>query len=942
MKTRFLLVILLFFNFFPSYSFATELLHIEITSYPNFSIVDDGHIDITGSVTSKGKILYVKINNNTATLEGDTFKLSDLPLDFGRNNLLIEVADLEGNKKSYIHTIYRQQPSSNNSRKSRVVFSSPYENQVITENALKIGGKFDQFDNIESISVNGQPCEVDEVNFTFTGPTLLSPGEARRRKVTSDSKEYIILKVDPITHSGKNILKVKITTPGDVYEDELTIYYYQLFIKEAFESERQSWFGCLETGFGRQIWNTNLFNEPPFLDWADMSCNIRVYGLSHNPEGWSYFNSDKLEGYLNPVPVWYFEAICASGYQDDVPIDIKRAETHLILHTPPAPEDKKLPLVLVFRGLHFVENIGPGYPSYGFLPVDLDRYIINDKPLKKLYGDFNFPSSNNAAYIILKDYEPDTDIELLTEIPSYRPGVIEYSSYLEEYFSFGDIKTLAADILVDSNNDGFLGGEDNSVEQLVPGCVFWVNNDDDSSESNVHPDDPDAANDEFNIDYEDDAINGIRDLEDFMPIDLTIPNIKDWRNTEGVKFYLKSEGKGGIRIVKRVDDTDEEGTKTYLVNLKKSIEQYKQKPLLHKKGNDNEIELTPDLFNQEGKFYGIFEGVEEGELKLTLFVELEKGPKKNRMVLDEAYITLKDVRDMYKLINVRNGSPNEEDYKIFSRNPDTILIWAHGYNNTLDGSIKSMDTVYKRLYRTGFRGGFIGISWPTHRWENDLFSTIDFNSDWVASYRSAPVVAEVISKVKEAYPNAKINLSAHSLGNNLFSHALRLLAIENDPFVYNFIMAEAAVPGEVYSGISRQKWYDMWGVRQDFFDNMYGRSLTAVKTKIYNTYSVTDDALNTAFRTNNFVLRLPTPLDDRYNLINYNVSTSGNVFVNPLGLSAASSSYINFVNDSKFYSKDTHPYGIRTHCSMTTEYLYDVMDFYEFLIDPETPSKTRR
>jgi len=123
---------------------------------------------------------------------------------------------------------------------------------------------------------------------------------------------------------------------------------------------------------------------------------------------------------------------------------------------------------------------------------------------------------------------------------------------------------------------------------------------------------------------------------------------------------------------------------------------------------------------------------------------------------------------------------------------------------------------------------------------------------------------------------------------------------------------------------------------------MYGRSLTAVKTKIYNTYSVTDDALNTAFRTNNFVLRLPTPLDDRYNLINYNVSTSGNVFVNPLGLSAASSSYINFVNDSKFYSKDTHPYGIRTHCSMTTEYLYDVMDFYEFLIDPETPSKTRR
>ncbi len=1050
----------------------SQFPEVEVISPPDFSIVNDEHLNITGGLKDNVKVAAININGRQIPLKDDTFTIENIPLALGKNTLLIEASDSAGNRKTYLYTIYREEAkspqqesssskevsfeqktiaegyspanlpsegkvieegvssaasnlentttptapkafisgtkilsttttsvtnttnttnttnitdttatltnnngavenistsnaSSNTSNSSEnkptgkpiLTFSSPYEKQIITENALMIGGHFDPIAHVEAISIEGQPTTIDFTSNTFTGPTLLSPGEARRRgdDITQNPHKYIIMNVDPRTHSGKNTLTARITANGRTSEEKLTFYYYQLFVKAENEFILNG-----TKSFETQSFNLDLFNTSPFEytgSWADYKVDYRWRAAFTPPPSypwpWHYTKVDNYYFLIN-----FFNNIYSKEEVEIIsnsePPNIYSWITNpkLVFHAPPFNDE---PLILIFRGCRFQSAYEKNIPE----KIDLSKYAIQSQPLKHLSGDIYNPEGglypykyevfDKTTYIILKDYSPDKDYPLDVKIEPSEGAVNALQSYKIGVFAFAKIDTLTADILVDSNNDGFLGGEDNVVEQTSPGCVFWVNTDDDYDESTVHPDDGDSKFNSSGKDGEDEKINGIRDLEDFMPFNIAIPNIKEWTKDKNVKFFLKAEGSGKIRVFERVKDMREYGSLTYLKDLNSAIAQYK-KTAIWSLSDGVKKELDPNKFDDKGDFKGIFEGVSAGTLKLTLEVELGMDPNKEKVVLDEAVITLKDVRQMYKLINIREGPTRgtnddilryrnkEESKEIFAPDPTRVFIWAHGYNNTLEGSMGSGDIVYKRLYQTGFRGSFIFISWDTADWIRP-FSAINFNGDWVNSFRSARITADIIKDIRTAYPNARIDLGAHSLGNNLACYALRLLAQEGSVPADNLIMAQPAVPGEVFSGTSRTVYYDMWGFRHDFFDNMYANSLDAVRGNIYNTYSTNDNALSLAFRGNNLILKLPTPLDDRYNLVNDNTSTIGNEFVDPLGLAAAHTPYNKVVNQARFISVNNHPYGIRDHCSMTVEYYYDVQRFYRLLIKPESDNE---
>jgi hypothetical protein len=487
---------------------------------------------------------------------------------------------------------------------------------------------------------------------------------------------------------------------------------------------------------------------------------------------------------------------------------------------------------------------------------------------------------------------------------------------------------------------------------VSPGCVFWVNDDDDYDESDMHDDDSDAVNSSGN-DSSDDSINGIRDLEDFMPFDLTVANIKEWANNQSVKFYLRAEGEGKIRVFKRVDDSDEEGTKTYLVDLDSSIQQYNEKmKFILPLDNDPEKKgqlLDASWFDSDGNFYGIFEGIKEGALKLILEVELISGDTSRRVVLDEAYFTLVNVKGMFKVYNTRytyvvgdeEGPTDRGDgllrYKVireqkgygsrFPEDPDRVIIWTHGYNNTINQSLDNMAIIFKRLYRTGYRGGFIGVVWKVEH------SVLLFNTDWLSSYRTGHVFADIIRNTKKSYPDAKLDLFAHSLGANLGCYALRILGTNNEEIVDNLILHEAAVPEEVFCGKYSAKGKPY---RLGYFDNVYAESLKAVKDKVYNTYCPEDAAVWVAFPLDNVLLSLPTPLDDDYGFINNAIMSAARPYQGGLGSSRVKTIYNDVIMSSnQFKSLDEHPYGIRKHGSQSEEYYYDVMEFYGHIIDPE-------
>ncbi|MFA6356416.1 MAG: alpha/beta hydrolase [Candidatus Omnitrophota bacterium] len=862
-----------------------------------------------------------------------------------------------------------------------VAFSSPYSGQVITEKELKIGGRFNLNAGITSITVNGQPCTLNKSAGTFEGPMLICPGKAREYEVNTDSPKYILMMVDPNTHSGENILKVKITLDtGKTYEDRVVYYYYQLFVY--LYSENEIWLAIWGTNpltgqycilryepavFEKtEGFNSNLFYESPYGGWMDMKYNTRTWYPDSFAEQTicnfpNYYYEYKEKGKYVKVNYPYAMHILMYNWGlcggDGSKV---KYSTKMYLHSPPKSVKK---YVVIFENYQLLETDN----SYKFdsrwwnVPLNINNYIANGLAMNYLAGSKGkekyAPFGETTSYIILDNNIPDTDFELSVETPNYGDGFwwdmgTCDQSYISE-LEYG----ISGDILVDSNNDGFLGGEDNAVEQNEPGCVFWVNDDDDSSESTVHQDDLDAANDEFDKDYEDDAINGIRDLEDLMPFNITIPNIKEWTNNQNIKFYLKAEGQGKIRVFKRINDA-------YLAELRYSKKQFTEKmKFTLTSDSDNKGEgqlLDPSWFDSDGNFYGVFEGVNEGSLKLTLEVELGMDDSKKRVVLDEAVIALKDVRDMYRFINVREGPTvsntdnklryrdiNVEKSNMVMDDPSSVTFFIHGASTPEEDAIEWSGIVYKRLYRTGHRGGFIGLSW--HSDENVKFinpKTV-FDNQWVNSFQTGQVLADVIINTKKEFKDAKINLIAHSLGGNLTSYALRLLAAQGQKELVNDVfLIQVAVPGNAYGGF----------VDGDYFKDMYflsaGNSITG---KMYNLFYSKDKLLD-EFRKDisgasysTFIGKagLPIPLNNCYELLpanemqsfldlnayRYEKSKSG-----ALGRQGIRSDLPNFESYYRKF-KTARPYGIRDHLSFGTEYYYDVKEYYGDIINPESMGK---
>ncbi|MFA5500367.1 MAG: alpha/beta hydrolase [Candidatus Omnitrophota bacterium] len=1007
-----------------------------------FSTVKNDRIVLKGELKDDFKLKSVRIKGDDANIIDNGFETEDIQLKEGMNSFLIELTDVNGRRRLVSYSLIfdpktaspgggslvdrpilavdmiaegytsprprkklstrmirraENPPSPVNKSNADVVFSSPYTNQVITEDKLKIGGRFNTNTGIKAITVNDQPCELEQSSGTFKGPMLISPAEARTKKVNSDSKDYILMKVDPASHSGKNELIVKITpSEGKPYEDRIIYYYYQLYVGlGTYGKTYTTWQKVINEdgsiGFitnGQEVelpysyvqsYNKNMFTEPPFDKWECEKYNGREFNFDY---GW-YFLSGELQGthWYYDIPAFYFAmdnywnpVFYASPVGNIGPIRTIN-DTKLVVHTPPL---ERMPFIIKLGKCEFLET---STMFIGVPELNIEEYKLNGLSLNKLSGSFERRESGgeeDIAYIVIDDYKPDIDIELKLETSHYETCFdyyilnpqghrIGHQNVCNKYFYAAVEDGIRGDILVDSNNDGLLGGEDNAVEQNEPGCVFWVNDDDDSSESTIHPNDAGAAYDEFDKDYEDDAINGIRDLEDFMPFNITIPNIKEWTNNQNVKFYLKTEGQGKIRVFKRAKDMWEYGAKTYLSDLGSSKFQYQEKMKFLLLSDDNKEEgqlLDPSWFDSNGNFYGIFEGVEKGSLKLTLEVELGMDDSKKKVVLDEAVITLKDVRDMYRFVNVRKGPTisntdnklryrniNIEKPDMFMLDPSSIYIFIHGASTPESDAVTWSNTVYKRLYRTGYRGGFIGFSWNTGERLDLILPKLIFDNQWVRSFQTGQVLADVIDSTKNEFNHAKINLIAHSLGGNLTSYALRLLAVQDKKkLVDNVFLIQTAVTGNAFATEPHV----------DYYKDMYVYSIANnITGKAYNLYYVPDkliylfyEDLIGAWWTDLFLGEpgLPVPLDDDYELLpsdqmkdltdvdyyRHEKSESGGIG-NKLLISKLS----NFMSKT-YFNENNRPFGIRDHLSFGTEYYYDVKEYFDSIVNPINIEKRRQ
>jgi hypothetical protein len=121
---------------------------------------------------------------------------------------------------------------------------------------------------------------------------------------------------------------------------------------------------------------------------------------------------------------------------------------------------------------------------------------------------------------------------------------------------------------------------------------------------------------------------------------------------------------------------------------------------------------------------------------------------------------------------------------------------VHGINVSYpDWNIDS-DTVFKRLYWSGFYGKFATVKWPCEffrLWTLLSLDTSVFNRSEMKAYAASTSMKTYLDQLHERFPGYRVNLFVHSQGNAVVSEAIK----EGGTFD-TYILTEGALPASAY------------------------------------------------------------------------------------------------------------------------------------------------
>lgn len=186
--------------------------------------------------------------------------------------------------------------------------------------------------------------------------------------------------------------------------------------------------------------------------------------------------------------------------------------------------------------------------------------------------------------------------------------------------------------------------------------------------------------------------------------------------------------------------------------------------------------------------------------------------------------TTRWVRDLHRLLQDHTGALQYE--------PCCILIWVHGFDNTLESADHRLRVVHNSYAGEEGCCVLLGFFWNS----KPPFKTA-FGAGKQAADISASGLAELLTQLKARYPRSRINLAGHSLGCRLI---LRAVQLAPQDLVNSVVLFNAAVPNDSMS--PGGAYYNVW--------KNIGGLLTIV-------HDHNDDVLSTYYPAGNIPWQLP-------------------------------------------------------------------------------------
>jgi Concanavalin A-like lectin/glucanases superfamily/Alpha/beta hydrolase of unknown function (DUF900) len=373
---------------------------------------------------------------------------------------------------------------------------------------------------------------------------------------------------------------------------------------------------------------------------------------------------------------------------------------------------------------------------------------------------------------------------------------------------------MALDVNHDGTMDLSYGGPDNTSADRP--FKFWIN--DDCDDANISTNLGADLNEPTVHDYASGIINSLRDLEDYarlwicgMPaltngsyqVTLTWTNVVS--GSPSIELFNAVESNGGYGYLTNTTIAAEQAATINTGSLFLPVYSSGQGVSIGIVTNGSTFTFPSNYFTNDTTKHLLFEGagVGQGELLLTV------SNNGTNVASTSVFMNLMDVSTMFEhahAVNVPDYSPPsalvsrmvlDNTLPADPTEAKQMIVFVHGINNTPWAYENTSETMFKRLYWSGYLGRFASFRWPCGYFPpSSGVYPYEFNESEFWAYKSGTAFKEYFTYLRGAtnrLPGYTLNVIAHSQGAAVVTEALS----EGAPFD-NYILTQGAVPAHCF------------------------------------------------------------------------------------------------------------------------------------------------
>jgi len=383
-----------------------------------------------------------------------------------------------------------------------------------------------------------------------------------------------------------------------------------------------------------------------------------------------------------------------------------------------------------------------------------------------------------------------------------------------------NVTIINVDLVPNYDRDSDIDSDDVAKAAAGDEYYFWINNDDDE-DADEGDDRPGGGR----ADWKDSTwvpflgkyvVDSVRDFVDFFPVWVDIKDALDVCPASDFDYVLKHSA-GAFNAYINPGLTPSEADKHLFNQAYCEANENAELEHIDATGYTLPVDFLDEIKNNN-KALILVEA--RAATQAPLVLEIKKKSDDTVICTEEMTVSIDSVEKMFRHKNLRSvagGSGGEGDRLGEPSNyPDSLTInkhfvFIHGYNVSGNAAHASQCEIFKRMYWSGSKAKYHGISWFGNDTQIPLIQTTpNYHINVINAFDTADALKTYLNGL-----SGDVIVSAHSLGNMLTSASITMEGAN----VSKYMIVNGAVAMEAYKADQAKEW---GMVHSDWDDYLFG------------------------------------------------------------------------------------------------------------------------